>query len=123
MGVRESKACAARRRPAIGRRHTISELRWRAVALLPEHLADLRASGLTDSTIGLRRVEPGDPPEGFKAKGVVSVSRLLYLQLKNGEPFYRDKLFPPIADENGRYRKYDQPAGTGCRLYVLEPVV
>src|SRR5215831_14849296 len=91
--------------------------------LLPEHLADVRASGLTDLTIEVMRLESVEPSDGLKAKGVVSAYRIPYLQLKDCEPFCRDKLFPPIADENGRQRKYDQPAGAGCRLYVLEHVV
>src|SRR5262245_36641237 len=89
--------------------------------LLREHLDDLRASGLTDLTITLMRVESVDPPERLKAKGVVSAYRLPYLQLKNCEPFYREKLiYTPGANGD---RKYDQPIGGGCRLYVLEPVV
>jgi len=88
------------------------------VALLPEHLADPRASGLTDATIELMRLESVEPSDGLKAKGVVSAYRIPYLQLKNCPPFYRDKIFPSLDG-----RKYDQPKGAGCRLYVLEPVV
>jgi putative DNA primase/helicase len=93
------------------------------MTLLPEHLADLRASGLTDQTITLMRVESVEPADWLKPKGVKSAYRMPYLELKDCPPFYRDKLFPPIVDEKGGTRKYHQPAGTGCRLYVLEPVV
>src|SRR5262245_27660130 len=86
--------------------------------LLPEHLADLRASGLTDSTIQLMRVESVEPSDWLKSQGVQSAYRIPYLQLKDCEPFYRDKIFPSLDG-----RKYDQPKGAGCRLFVLEPVV
>jgi hypothetical protein len=87
-------------------------------SLLPEHLADLRQSGLTDATIELMRLESVDPSDWLKSQGVQSAYRIPYLQLKDCPPFYRDKLFPPLDG-----RKYDQPKGGGCRLYVLEPVV
>src|SRR5262245_3704412 len=91
--------------------------------LLPEHLADVRASGLTDATIELMRCESVDPSDYLKSKGVESAYRIPYLELKNCPSFYRDKIFPPITDDKGRQRKYSQLPGTGCRLYVLEPVV
>jgi hypothetical protein len=93
------------------------------MALLPEHLEDLRASGLADATIALMRVESVEPADYLKAKNVKSAYRIPYLELKNCPPFYRDRLFPPIVDENGKTQKYDQPYNGGCRLYVLEPVV
>src|SRR5262245_27760131 len=86
--------------------------------LLPEHLTDLRASGLTDSTIELMRCEFVEPSDWLKSKGVQSAYRIPYLELKDCPPFYRDKIFPPLDG-----RKYDQPKGSGCRLYILEPVV
>jgi hypothetical protein len=86
--------------------------------ILPEHLADLRQSGLKDATIELMRIESVDPSDFLKSKGVQSAYRIPYLELKDCPPFYRDKIFPPLDG-----RKYDQPKGGGCRLYVLEPVV
>jgi putative DNA primase/helicase len=88
------------------------------LSLLPEHLADLRASGLADATIELMHVESVDPSDWLKSQGVQSAYRIPYLQLKDCPPFYRDKIFPPLGG-----RKYDQSKGGGCRLYVLEPVV
>jgi hypothetical protein len=91
--------------------------------LHPAHLDDLRKSGLTDATIELMRVESIEPSNRLKAIGVQTAYRIPYLQLKNCPDFYRDKLFPPIVDNDGRARKYDQPLGRGCRLYVLERCV
>jgi Domain of unknown function (DUF3854) len=88
------------------------------VALLPEHVADLRASRLTDATIALMRLESVEPSEWLKSQGVQTAYRIPYLQLKDCPFFYRDRLFPAL---NGR--KYSQPAGSGVHLYVLEPVV
>jgi Domain of unknown function (DUF3854) len=93
------------------------------IDLLPPHLADLRASGLDDRTIELMRVSSVEPASHLMDKGVSSALRFPYLELKNCSCFHRDKLFPPPVDENGKIRKYDQPPGTGCRLYVLEPTV
>jgi Domain of unknown function (DUF3854) len=89
--------------------------------LLPEHLDDLRASGLTDATIASMRCESVNPSDYLKSQGVESAYRIPYLQLKDCPPFYRDKLkyAPGVKGD----RKYDQPKGGGCRLYVLEPVV
>jgi len=92
-------------------------------ALHPSHYEDLQKSGLNDQIIELMRVESVDPPERLQKLGVQSTYRMPYLQLKNCPGFYRDKLFPSITYEDGKTQKYDQPAGGGCRLYVLEPVV
>src|SRR5262245_35347973 len=91
--------------------------------LHPAHLDDLRKSGLTDATIELMRVESIEPSDRLKAIGVQTAYRIPYLQLKNCPAFFGDKLSPPIVDNDGRARKYDQPAGGGCRLYVLEHCV
>jgi putative DNA primase/helicase len=91
--------------------------------LLPEHQADLCASGLTDATISIMGVVSVDPADYLKAKGVESAYRIPYLELKDCPSFHRDRVFPPIVDENGKRQKYDQPRGTGCRLFVMEPVV
>jgi hypothetical protein len=86
--------------------------------LLKEHLDDLRKSGLIDPTIELMRIASVDPTDFLKSKGVQSAYRIPYLELKDCPPFYRDRIFPSLDG-----RKYDQPKGGGCRLYVLEPVV
>src|SRR5690242_21923941 len=91
--------------------------------LLEHHLADLHASGLKDETISLMGVKDVEPADWLKSKGVTSAYRIPYLRLKNCPDFYRDRIFPPFIDDNGRTRKYSQPKGTGCHLYVLDPVV
>ena len=91
--------------------------------LLPEHIADLRRSGLNESTIATMGVEDVEPSDWLKSKGVTSAYRIPYLRLKHCPDFHRDRIFPPFVDENGRTRKYSQPKGTGCHLYILEPVV
>src|SRR5262245_31582983 len=89
----------------------------------PEHVQDLRASGLTDSTIALMHVESVDPSAWLKSKGVETAYRLPYTQLNGCGPFWRDKLFPPATQSDGKQQRYHQPTDSGCRLYVLESTV
>jgi hypothetical protein len=93
--------------------------------LLPEHLADLRRSGLTDDTITKMNVSSvaDDLDRRFKMAGVQSAIRFEYLRLNGQSPFHRLKFFPPLPKDNGKVQKYWQPHETGCRLYVPEPVI
>jgi putative DNA primase/helicase len=82
-----------------------------------DHLADLRASGLSDETIraaGVYSLRPRDIALFFNArKGVPSeISSALCFPYQGGE-FARIKLFPALGK-----MKYAQPPKTGARLYL-----
>jgi len=82
-----------------------------------DHLADLRASGLTDETIrqaGVYSIRPRDIKLFFSArKGVPSsIETALCFPYQGGE-FARIKLFPALET-----MKYSQPPKTSARLYI-----
>src|SRR6266404_527552 len=88
-----------------------------ALHLHSDHLADLRASGLSDETIraaGVYSIRPCDISLFFNArKGVPSeISSALCVPYQGGE-FARIKLFPSLGK-----MKYAQPPKTGARLYI-----
>jgi len=90
------------------------------VSLHPEHLADLRKSGLTDETIlaaGLYSIRPSDLAKlvGFNPLGVQSA--LCFPYQGNGGHF-RVKVFPPYKDRNGHTVKYLQRRGSDVQLYI-----
>jgi hypothetical protein len=83
----------------------------------PEHLKDLRASGLNDETIkaaGVYSFRPSDIAHlFFSRKGVPpAINSALCLPYQGGE-FARIKLFPSLEK-----MKYAQPPNTGARLYA-----
>jgi len=93
-------------------------------ALAPEHLADLRKSGLTNETIrlhGLRSVPPDQirPLLGWDSPRIQSAYLLPYPSL--GEGAWLDhvclRLFPPLETERGTI-KYAQPRRSPPRLYL-----
>jgi putative DNA primase/helicase len=91
--------------------------------LFPEHLADLRASGLTDETIEMMGVFSVPQKEikehlGFAMAGMESLLCFSY-----GPDFHRDKVFPPgLTNGTGEKIKYLQPKNSSTQLYVLPPV-
>jgi putative DNA primase/helicase len=94
-----------------------------ALHLHPDHLADLRASGLNDETIrlaGVYSLRPKDFTLFFNArKNLANLESVLCFPYQGGE-FARIKLFPfpSILDSRGKPMKYSQPSGTGARLYM-----
>src|SRR5688572_1695769 len=73
-----------------------------APALAPEHLADLKASGLTEDTIAALRFEAVRPAD-ITAPGALSAHRLPYFNLDGSKNcFERLRLVPPVTDENGK---------------------
>jgi hypothetical protein len=90
-------------------------------SLAPEHLADVRRSGLSDSSIAaceLESVSPGD----LKLKGVESAYRIPYFNLDGTRNCAeRWKLVPPLRRADGT-QKYHQEAGTAPSLY-LAPLI
>src|SRR5689334_16527155 len=86
------------------------------MSLAPEHLADLKASGLTDDTI-TACMFAAVRPQDIKLRGVDSAYRIPYFDFY-GQPYAveRWKLFPPIVRPEGK-QKYHQPKGTDPHLY------
>lgn len=83
-----------------------------------EHIADLRASGLTDEMIekaGSYTVPPGqiNKTMGWDAP----VSSLLAFPYP-GTDFTRYKLFPPLERKDGHKQKYHQNKGSDIHLYM-----
>ena len=83
----------------------------------PAHLADLRASGLSDDTIraaGVYSIRPCDFSHFFNLRrGVPSEIESALCFPYHGGDFARIKLFPAIGK-----MKYNQPPKTGARLYI-----
>jgi len=90
-------------------------------SLHPEHLADLRRSGLDDETIaaaGIRSLAPAEFPR-YLSPGLAPKTESCYLiPYPDADGFYRVKLFPAVQDGDGHHIRYYQPAGTTPRLYV-----
>ncbi len=92
------------------------------VVLAPEHVADLKKSGLDDSAIGalgFQAVRPADIP----IRAAQSAYRIPYFGL-DGKPncFHRLKLVPAVSDGKGHGMKYYQQPGSHPHLY-LPPLV
>ena len=91
-------------------------------ALAPDHLADLRKSGLADPTIQsqcFRSVPPAMIGRllGFEAPGVVSAYLIPFLDPTGGfMDHIRVKVFPSINSADGTI-KYLQPKKSGVRLF------
>ncbi|MBI2218953.1 MAG: DUF3854 domain-containing protein [Candidatus Rokubacteria bacterium] len=91
--------------------------------LHPEHLADLRKSGLTDVTIAMhkfRSVPPAmlDDLLGFDPAKVTSAYVLPFAEPGGGwMDHVRMKVFPSFTDRRGQTVKYLQPRRSGVRLF------
>ena len=88
-----------------------------AAHLHPDHLADLRASGLTDETIrtvAVYSLRPCDMAHFFNLRrGVPKEIETALCFPYQGKEFARIKLFPSLGK-----MKYAQPPRTGTRLYM-----
>jgi putative DNA primase/helicase len=90
-----------------------------AVHLHPEHLADLRASGLKDETIraaGAYSLAPRWLELFFRGAVPSEITSALCFPYQGGG-FARIKLFPALGK-----MKYAQPPQTGARLYIPLPI-
>lgn len=99
-------------------------LATREIALHPDHLADLKKSGLTDEMIvlmGVFTVRPADITKalGWDPSGVTSVLAFPY---PSADGFIRYKVFPAVKNKDGRSIRYLQKKGTGPHLYILPSV-
>lgn len=90
--------------------------------LAPEHLADLRRSGLTDETIArhkFRSVPPGMIGHllGFDISAIRSAYLVPFADPRGGwMDHVRMKIFPSLTTRRGTI-KYLQPCGSGVRLF------
>ena len=84
-------------------------------SLQPEHLADLRKSGLTNETIAAAGFRTLDESERSKELGTLAskVTSAYLIPYPGCNGFARAKLFPPFFGQ-----KYSQPKGSTCRLYI-----
>ncbi len=95
------------------------------LTLEPQHLEDLRKSGLTDSTIeqaGIKTLTRKEAEKLLKFKlhtDIHSVYKIPYFDI-NGEEldFFRVKVFPPYKNKDGHSVKYLQPKKTKPHLYM-----
>ena len=98
--------------------------------LSPEHLADLRKSGLSDETIkkaGIYSVPPGQINKLLKRDALVSSMMAIPYPGTEGSrkaktfhddgSFIRYKPSPPLKGKDGKPQKYWQPPGSGLHLY------
>jgi len=87
--------------------------------LHPDHLADLKKSGLNDEIIislGIHSIPPREIPRIINDPRVESLLCFPYPGL-NG--FCRWKIFPSgLTDKEGHKRRYHQKAGSGVHLYI-----
>jgi Domain of unknown function (DUF3854) len=90
----------------------------------PQHLADLRKSGLTDETIKLQKITDVPPQMigqllGFCPAPVRSALLFPYPDPRGGfMPHIRVKVFPTISEgANGHTIKYLQPRGSAIRVF------
>jgi len=91
--------------------------------LHPEHLSDLRNSGLTDATITLQKIRSVPPHMidlilGFPAPKVMSAYVIPFADpAGKWTPHVRMRIFPAYRDMNGRLVKYLGPRGGTPRLF------
>ena len=86
--------------------------------LFPEHLDDLRKSGLTDATIVAAGLYSASAAELQPLLGwIPPVASALAIPYP-GEEFCRVKVFPAYKDETGHSVKYLQRADSGCHIYA-----
>lgn len=89
-------------------------------ALHPDHLAYLRARGISDATIaanGPRSARPGDLHR-LAGRPVPDGTSGLVIPYGGCDGFCRVRLFPPIVTTDGREQKFGKPAGSPVRLYI-----
>jgi len=83
----------------------------------PDHVADLKKSGLSDETIEAAGIYTVPPYNIDKIVGNRPINSLLAFPYP-GTDFIRYKFFPSLTDQDGHVQKYHQAKGTPPRLYV-----
>lgn len=98
------------------------------MSLHPDHLADLKSSGLSDTTIAIMEAYSLPPREIPKllARDLPDVESALAFPYFDASgkrnDFMRVKLFPEIKDKDGHKIKYIQKKDSSPHLYILPPV-
>ncbi len=88
------------------------------LSLTPEHLEDLRKSGLSDTSIEILQIQAVRPHD-IKIPGVKSAYRIPYFNLDGSiNGFERWRLFPPVKRPDGSTQKYHQAAGTAPQFHL-----
>lgn len=82
--------------------------------LFPEHLADLKQSGLSDKTIKEAGIYSVDREGVDRSLPAPAKSAIVFSYEREN---YRLKLFPPGLSKEGKPMKYYQPPGTSCHIY------
>jgi hypothetical protein len=87
--------------------------------LAPEHVDDLRRSGLNDDTIEALLITAVPPHELKHFSKVTSACAFPYFNVDGSvNCFKRWKLFPSITTADGHTQKYYQPAGSSTHVYL-----
>jgi hypothetical protein len=92
-------------------------------SLAPEHLADLRKSGLTDETIAANLIRSVPPAMISRLLGrdLLGIRSAMLFPFRAPAGGFMDhvrlKIFPSLTDADGHTIKYLQPKGTAPRLY------
>jgi hypothetical protein len=113
-------ADAGEPKPAV---HLVRRLITDGAQVGPDHLADLRKSGLTDQTINLQRFRSIGPTTvkrllGFSTKGLDTGLLIPFPDPRGGfTDHIRVKVFPTLQDAKGHSIKYLQPPGSDVRLF------
>jgi hypothetical protein len=95
--------------------------------LAPEHLTDLRRSGLTDETIAAQMIRSVPPAMFSQLLGfdVPSVRSAMLFPFRSPAGGFMDhirvKIFPSLVGAGGQGMKYLQPKGSTQRLYFVAP--
>ncbi len=97
--------------------------------LAPEHLRDLRKSGLTDETIQAHKIRSVPPSMigqllEFDIPAIRSAMLIPFADPAGGfMDHVRLKIFPPLTSKDGQTVKYLQPRGSGVRLFFPLPAL
>jgi len=86
--------------------------------LAEKHLADLRASGISDETIGRAGLATVSAEEAEDYLGYSPGSACLVFEYPGPEPYYRLKPARPLTGPDGTRRKYLAAKESGNRLYL-----
>lgn len=86
--------------------------------LHPDHLTDLRKSGLSDETIAAARLHSARPQDLPRLCGRPVPDGTTGLVFEYDDTYSRVKLFHPLRDGDGREVKYLQPSGSPVRAYL-----
>ncbi len=106
----------------------LGENEFKDISLHPEHLKDLKKSGLNQEIIaaaGIRSLSPTEISKeiskilGYCPESVLHAYKIPYSITLNGvKNFFRIKPFPPIKKNNGSVIKYLSPKNGGSHFYV-----